>query len=281
MDVANNSKSFQQDGQLCAQHALNMLLQGEYFSPASLAEIGQQLDALEQNQLQDHHEVSQNMDDTGYFSIQVIQMALSNVGEVHLVSINAPEMTEIKENPTMATGQMSIEGYDIFVVQGALPHCEADEFAKFCSFPVTAQDDIPSAVLPGDEVEGMEDNDLKKAIEASLIEDDHQDDALAAALAESRRFADQDDFALRQALAASVSEASMDEDDLLKQVLLESLMDQASSSKIKEPIADSMGSQSVNLVPTSGPLTQEQLRQRRVEAFDQRQKEKQDNLKKN
>lgn len=38
---------FQQEGSLCAQHCLNNLLQGEYFSPVELSSIAQQLDEEE------------------------------------------------------------------------------------------------------------------------------------------------------------------------------------------------------------------------------------------
>uniref|UniRef100_A0A8C9EM04 ubiquitinyl hydrolase 1 n=1 Tax=Pavo cristatus TaxID=9049 RepID=A0A8C9EM04_PAVCR len=36
-----------QEGSLCAQHCLNNLLQGEYFSPVELSSIAQQLDEEE------------------------------------------------------------------------------------------------------------------------------------------------------------------------------------------------------------------------------------------
>lgn len=38
---------YQQEGSLCAQHCLNNLLQGEYFSPVELSSIAQQLDEEE------------------------------------------------------------------------------------------------------------------------------------------------------------------------------------------------------------------------------------------
>ena len=40
---------FQQEGSLCAQHCLNVLLQGSYFSAVDLADIGRQLDETERN----------------------------------------------------------------------------------------------------------------------------------------------------------------------------------------------------------------------------------------
>ncbi|KAK2170640.1 hypothetical protein LSH36_1g01003 [Paralvinella palmiformis] len=76
-----------QEGSLCAQHCLNALLQGHYFTAVDLAEIAQQLDTIERNQMAEAGEQSEefkrfieqpsfNYDDSGFFSIQVIQKAL-------------------------------------------------------------------------------------------------------------------------------------------------------------------------------------------------------------
>lgn len=77
-----------QDGLLCAQHCLNSLLQGDYYSAPDLANIAMELDKLERglggapnhaNMAGNHQnddDMSSNYDDTGYFSIQVIQNAL-------------------------------------------------------------------------------------------------------------------------------------------------------------------------------------------------------------
>lgn len=55
---------------LCAQHALNALLQGSYFDPSQLSDVAKQMDELERNQLGDEawrsrDTQSLNMDDTG------------------------------------------------------------------------------------------------------------------------------------------------------------------------------------------------------------------------
>ncbi|XP_054328783.1 ataxin-3-like protein [Pongo pygmaeus] len=70
-----------QEGFLCAQHCLNNLLQGEYFSPVELASIAHQLDEEERMRMAEGgvtseeylaflQQPSENMDDTGFFSIQ-------------------------------------------------------------------------------------------------------------------------------------------------------------------------------------------------------------------
>lgn len=76
-----------QEGALCAQHALNSLLQGEYFTAVDLANIAHELDE-EEVALDSEQKSSQNYDDTGYFSIQVISIALSrlNIEITHIGS---------------------------------------------------------------------------------------------------------------------------------------------------------------------------------------------------
>lgn len=59
---------------LCAQHALNNLLQASLFTPQDLADMARQLDALEAEQLDDVPAgfgtgESPNYDDSGFFSI--------------------------------------------------------------------------------------------------------------------------------------------------------------------------------------------------------------------
>uniref|UniRef100_A0A8I3WQQ4 ubiquitinyl hydrolase 1 n=1 Tax=Callithrix jacchus TaxID=9483 RepID=A0A8I3WQQ4_CALJA len=76
-----------QEGSLCAQHCLNNLLQGEYFTAVELASIAHQLDEEERMRMAEGGVTSEdyraflqqpsgNMDDTGFFSIQVITNAL-------------------------------------------------------------------------------------------------------------------------------------------------------------------------------------------------------------
>ncbi|KAK1140456.1 ataxin-3-like [Acipenser oxyrinchus oxyrinchus] len=90
-----------QEGSLCAQHCLNNLLQGEYFSPVELSSIAHQLDEEERMRMAEGGVTSQayrtfleqpsgNMDDSGFFSIQVISNALGVWG-LELILFNSPE----------------------------------------------------------------------------------------------------------------------------------------------------------------------------------------------
>lgn len=56
---------------LCAQHALNNLLQSSLFTPQDLADIARRLDQLEADQLDAGlgSGESHNYDDSGFFSI--------------------------------------------------------------------------------------------------------------------------------------------------------------------------------------------------------------------
>lgn len=83
-----------QEGNLCAQHCLNNLLQGDYFNVIELSKIAADLDALQDEQMtaeesqriraenvtspshDDGADRSHNMDDSGFFSVHVIERAL-------------------------------------------------------------------------------------------------------------------------------------------------------------------------------------------------------------
>lgn len=84
MDLIFHEK---QEGQLCAKHCLNALLQGPYFTEFDLATIAKTIDDEERLKMAEGGEnraeyrefiegPSFNMDDSGYFSIQVIANAL-------------------------------------------------------------------------------------------------------------------------------------------------------------------------------------------------------------
>jgi len=76
-----------QEGSLCAQHCLNALLQGSFFTAVDLASISQELDEQERQRMAEGGvtteeyrrflaQPSSNMDDSGFFSVQVISKAL-------------------------------------------------------------------------------------------------------------------------------------------------------------------------------------------------------------
>ncbi|XP_050036377.1 ataxin-3-like isoform X2 [Dermacentor andersoni] len=104
-----------QEGSLCAQHCLNGLLQGEYFTAVELATIAQQIDEQERETMAEGglnsddyqrfmHQPSGNLDDSGYFSVQVIANALKVWG-LELVPYNStdPVAQAAQADPTLST----------------------------------------------------------------------------------------------------------------------------------------------------------------------------------
>ncbi|RIA96626.1 Josephin-domain-containing protein [Glomus cerebriforme] len=102
-----------QEGCLCAQHCLNSLLQGEYFTAVDLSEIARNLDqaeqaalsegATEQLQTEDNRNAnasttSQNMDDSGFFSVQVLSHALK-VWNIDIIPIGSEDGRIAKIHP--------------------------------------------------------------------------------------------------------------------------------------------------------------------------------------
>lgn len=76
--VSRCSHERQDDGSmLCAQHALNSVLQGNFFDATQLAQIARELAAFERAELgtESTDFESQHMDDSGYFSASVLERA--------------------------------------------------------------------------------------------------------------------------------------------------------------------------------------------------------------
>ncbi|KAG0274027.1 Ataxin-3 [Linnemannia exigua] len=103
MDLVPHIFHEQQEGNLCAQHCLNSLLQGPYFTAIDLAELAQQLDQQEQAALENVGPgakvvTSQNMDDSGFFSVQVLSHALG-IWNIQIVPWGSKEVADAKSEP--------------------------------------------------------------------------------------------------------------------------------------------------------------------------------------
>jgi len=195
----------QQEGSLCAQHCLNSLLQGQFYSAVDLAELATELDDMERVRMAEMGEenpeyqrfiqqASSNMDDSGFFSVQVITRALSVWG-LDLLPLNSsnPEAVRAKSSAISATAyicnyrehwftirrlgsqwfnlnsllegpelvsntylgeflaQLQQEGYDIFLVTGQLPECDADLVLQ----AVSAVQAVPPRLLSDVSSSGM------------------------------------------------------------------------------------------------------------------------------
>jgi len=96
-----------QQGQLCAQHCLNSLLQSAEFDAIQLGGIAAQLDEVERSRMAEGTaeeytrflaEPSCNMDDSGFFSIQVILKALEIYG-LRAEHWHHPSQAAARQNP--------------------------------------------------------------------------------------------------------------------------------------------------------------------------------------
>ncbi|KAL5254343.1 hypothetical protein ACHWQZ_G013953 [Mnemiopsis leidyi] len=96
-----------QEGQLCAQHCLNTLLQCPVFDAIQLASIAQQLDSEETSKMAEGsseeysrflEQPSSNMDDSGFFSVQVIMRALEVYG-LSAKHWKHPDLIEARNHP--------------------------------------------------------------------------------------------------------------------------------------------------------------------------------------
>jgi len=106
MDLIFHEK---QEGGLCAQHCLNSLLQGPYYTAVDLANFAQQLDDAEKDRMLEGgvnseeflkfmQQPSNNMNDTGFFSIQVICKALQVWG-IDLIPFTSPDAKMSRQQP--------------------------------------------------------------------------------------------------------------------------------------------------------------------------------------
>ncbi|KAE9547479.1 hypothetical protein FO519_009311 [Halicephalobus sp. NKZ332] len=85
---------------MCGQHALNMLIQDNLFSAGELGEIANRLDD-EQRALNGYpaNFVSENANASGFFSVQVLEKALTHVG-LSLRRLNHPTMEYLMKDPS-------------------------------------------------------------------------------------------------------------------------------------------------------------------------------------
>ncbi|XP_038192203.1 ataxin-3 isoform X2 [Arvicola amphibius] len=232
-----------QEGSLCAQHCLNNLLQGEYFSPVELSSIAHQLDEEERMRMAEGGVTSEdyrtflqqpsgNMDDSGFFSIQVM---------VNLNSLlTGPELIS-DTYLALFLAQLQQEGYSIFVVKGDLPDCEADQLLQMIKVQ-----QMHRPKLIGEELAQLKEQSVLKADLERVLE-----------AADGAGVLDEDEDDLQRALAISRQEIDMEDEEAdLRRAIQLSM--QGSSRNMSQ---DSPQTSSTN-------LTSEELRKRREAYFE-------------
>ncbi|XP_026956304.1 LOW QUALITY PROTEIN: ataxin-3-like [Sagmatias obliquidens] len=185
-----------QEGSLCAQHCLNNLLQGEYFSPVELSSIAHQLDEEERMRMAEGGVTSEdyrtflqqpsgNMDDSGFFSIQWFNLNSLLTG---------PELIS-DTYLALFLAQLQQEGYSIFVVKGDLPDCEADQLLQMIRVQQMHRPKLIGEELAQLKEQRVQKTDLERVLEANdgsgMLDEDEED--LQRALALSRQEIDLED----------------------------------------------------------------------------------------
>ncbi|KAK4047151.1 hypothetical protein OIV83_005603 [Microbotryomycetes sp. JL201] len=166
---------------LCAQHALNNLFQEPVYQADDLATLARQLDKLEQDQLgNDHSGQSHNYDDSGFFSVGVLESALDVYGlrlvrwrsrEILKAQHDQPEFYNLDScaaEPQWISATMlgltlyeaERAGYNVFVILpsdkariNGLPSCAADDVVRAlpkasARMPLTSAASINGATIP-------------------------------------------------------------------------------------------------------------------------------------
>nr|XP_058912880.1 ataxin-3 isoform X3 [Kogia breviceps] len=275
-----------QEGSLCAQHCLNNLLQGEYFSPVELSSIAHQLDEEERMRMAEGGVTSE---DYRTF-LQVISNALKVWG-LELILFNSPEYQRLSIDPinersficnykehwftvrklgkqwfnlnSLLTGpelisdtylalflaQLQQEGYSIFVVKGDLPDCEADQLLQMIRVQQMHRPKLIGEELAQLKEQRVQKTDLERVLEAN----------------DGSGMLDEDEEDLQRALALSRQEIDLEDEEAdLRRAIQLSM--QGTSRNICQDIPQTSGTH----------LTSEELRKRREAYFEKQQQQQQD-----
>ncbi|XP_032734554.1 ataxin-3 isoform X6 [Lontra canadensis] len=237
-----------QEGSLCAQHCLNNLLQGEYFSPVELSSIAHQLDEEERMRMAEGGVTSEdyrtflqpsgNMDDSGFFSIQWFNLNSLLTG---------PELIS-DTYLALFLAQLQQEGYSIFVVKGDLPDCEADQLLQMIRVQQMQRPRLIGEELAQLKEQRVQKTDLERVLETN----------------DGSATLDEDEEDLQRALALSRQEIDMEDEEAdLRRAIQLSM--QGSSRSISQDTPHTSDTH----------LTSEELRKRREAYFEKRQQQQQ------
>ncbi|XP_024061753.1 ataxin-3 isoform X6 [Terrapene carolina triunguis] len=247
-----------QEGSLCAQHCLNNLLQGEYFSPVELSSIAQQLDEEERIRMAEGGVSSEeyrtflqpsgNMDDSGYFSIQWFNLNSLLMG---------PELIS-DTYLALFLAQLQQEGYSIFVVKGDLPDCEADQLLQMIQVQ-----QMQRPKLIGEETAQSRDERVQKTDLEQALDVNHPFDGTG--------MLDEDEENFQRALALSKQEIDMEDEEADLRRAIQLSMQGGHQSEFSDSVSQ-------NIPHSSGTsqfesLSSEELRRRRQTYFEKQQQQ--------
>uniref|UniRef100_F6RHD1 ubiquitinyl hydrolase 1 n=1 Tax=Monodelphis domestica TaxID=13616 RepID=F6RHD1_MONDO len=297
-----------QEGSLCAQHCLNNLLQGEYFSPVELSSIAHQLDEEERMRMaeggitsEDYRtflqQPSGNMDDSGFFSIQVISNALKVWG-LELILFNSPEYQRLGIDPinersficnykehwftvrklgkqwfnlnSLLTGPELISDTYLALFLAQLQQEGYSIFVVKGDLPDCEADQLLQMIrvqqmhrpkLIGEELAHLKDQRMQKIDLDQSLEASHPYDGTG--------MLDEDEENLQRALALSRQEIDMEDEEADLRRAIRLSMQGSSRSSISEDIPQTSGTNS------SASLSSEELRKRREAYFEKQQQPEQ------
>ncbi|KAJ3273397.1 Ataxin-3 [Terramyces sp. JEL0728] len=226
-----------QEGQLCAQHAINNLLQGSYFTAVDLSSIAQQLDQEELQTLDPQANFqSNNYDDSGFFSVQVVARALQVFNlELLPFASSDPIAKQANTNPETQSayicnldqhwfairkfGNANTRFYNLNSVFPEPKHITETYLGMFLLQIKTegysifiVNGDLPTSEadqfammnpIPAKVQQYDSENDLERAIQMSMGQDD---DDLQRAIKESMMDAGNDEESLALAMSASLKD---------------------------------------------------------------------------
>ncbi|XP_069415583.1 ataxin-3 isoform X2 [Ovis canadensis] len=202
-----------QEGSLCAQHCLNNLLQGEYFSPVELSSIAHQLDEEERMRMAEGGVTSEdyrtflqqpsgNMDDSGFFSIQWFNLNSLLTG---------PELIS-DTYLALFLAQLQQEGYSIFVVKGDLPDCEADQLLQMIRVQQMHRPKLIGEELAQLKEQRVQKTGLERVLEVNdgtgMLDEDEEDFQRALALSRQEIDMEDEEADLRRAIQLSMQGTS-------------------------------------------------------------------------
>ncbi|XP_025249663.1 LOW QUALITY PROTEIN: ataxin-3-like [Theropithecus gelada] len=259
-----------QEGSLCAQHCLNNLLQGEYFSPVELSSIAHQLDEEERMRMAEGGVTSEdyrtflqqpsgNMITVVFSLFRNERSFICNYKEhwftVRKLGKQWFNLNSLLTGPELISdtylalflAQLQQEGYSIFVVKGDLPDCEADQLLQMIRVQQMHRPKLIGEELAQLKEQRVHKTDLERVLEAN----------------DGSGMLDEDEEDLQRALALSRQEIDMEDEEAdLRRAIQLSM--QGSSRNISQDIPQTSGTN----------LTSEELRKRR-EAYFEKQQQKQ------
>ncbi|KAE8586236.1 hypothetical protein XENTR_v10021603 [Xenopus tropicalis] len=294
-----------QEGSLCAQHCLNNLLQGEYFSPVELSSIAMQLDEQERMRMAEGGVTSEdyrtfvqqpsgNMDDSGFFSIQVISDALSVWG-LELTLFNSPEYRNLGIDPINEKAficnykehwfTVRKLGKQWFNLNSLLTGPELISDTYLALFLAQLQQEGYSIFVVKGDLPECEADQLLQMVQVQQMQRPRLIGEDAAArdqrvqrseagvegdrLYNSSAMVDEDDDNLQKALALSRQQIDMEDEEADLRRAIQLSMQGGHQSDITEPLVSNTPQSSGNSEPE--PLTSEELRQRRQAYFEKQQ----------